>query len=110
MKKYTVLRVFGILLLIVGIPFVAIGLFDFFSAFRTMDGPPELFWMAIVGLPATGIGLSFLLFTSTRMQSLRRMQEQMLRAAMNPTFCPNCNQLLQPGSRFCPSCGTKLEP
>ena len=110
MKKYTVLRILGILLLCVGIPFVAIGLFDFFSALSNMSGYPERFWMAMIGLPMSGIGLSLLLLSSTRMQNLHRMQEQMLRMAMSHSVCPNCNQPLQPGSKFCPNCGTKIEP
>lgn len=51
------LRTVGILLIVVGGVFTAIGLIDFLSAFGSFRAP-TMFWAAFIGLPMIGVGLN----------------------------------------------------
>jgi hypothetical protein len=49
------LRVFGPLLTLAGLIFIAVGMISFFSAFGSF-GPPRYFWCCFVGTPILFIG------------------------------------------------------
>ncbi|MBL8899024.1 MAG: zinc ribbon domain-containing protein [Planctomycetes bacterium] len=55
----TILRFLGLVLVLVGGVFTAIGLISFFSAFGG-GGIPDKFWCAFVGLPMLGFGMMLL--------------------------------------------------
>lgn len=46
----TTLRVVGVVLLVAGLAFLAMGVASFFSAFSSTSGSPSHFWMAFVGI------------------------------------------------------------
>ena len=56
-KSRILLRLFGPLVVILGVVLTVIGLISFFSSFGTFQ-PPRYFWATIVGLPLIGIGLA----------------------------------------------------
>jgi uncharacterized membrane protein len=55
-QERTVLRVFGPIVLLIGLSFVAVGMISFFSAFGSF-GAPEKFWCVFVGMPITFVGI-----------------------------------------------------
>jgi len=55
-RKQAALRLFGPVVVVVGVIFMAIGLISFFSSFGTFE-PPRYFWAAMIGLPLIAIGL-----------------------------------------------------
>jgi hypothetical protein len=57
-EKRSALRTVGVLVLVAGVIFTAIGMISFFSAFGSMSGPPKYFWCAFIGLPLLGVGIS----------------------------------------------------
>jgi hypothetical protein len=59
--KRSALRVLGILLLVVGGCFMAVGLISFFSAFGGFE-PPRLFWCCFVGMPLLAAGIALTKF------------------------------------------------
>lgn len=55
--KRSLLRMLGVVVLLAGLVFTAIGLVSFFSAFGSFE-PPKYFWCAFIGLPLLGLGMS----------------------------------------------------
>ncbi|MGF1530813.1 MAG: SHOCT domain-containing protein [Puniceicoccaceae bacterium] len=55
-KQRRLLRIFGPLILVVGLSFITVGMVSFFSAFAG-GGMPKYFWCAFVGMPITFVGL-----------------------------------------------------
>ena len=55
-QERSFLRIFGPLLLLVGLSFVAVGMISFFSAFAG-SGSPKYFWCVFAGMPIAFVGL-----------------------------------------------------
>jgi hypothetical protein len=53
--KRNLLRILGVMTLVPGLCFMAVGLFSFFRAFSTHE-PPTQFWCMFVGMPLVALG------------------------------------------------------
>jgi len=54
-EKRTLIRTLGMVILLIGLVFMAVGLIDFFRAFGGY-GTPKLFWCLFIGMPLLFIG------------------------------------------------------
>jgi hypothetical protein len=132
-----VLRWLGPLLLATGLAFLAVGVFNFFSSFGTME-PPRYFWCAFVGIPLLGIGAALTRFgylgamlrymagevspvgrdtfnsvaegTRPGVEAIARAVGEGWRAAgeSNSRPCSKCQASNATSARFCNQCGAPL--
>ena len=110
-----VLRIVGPSALLVGGVLAALGISDFFSATST-GAWPSRFWLAFVGIPLAGAGLTLTKWAFLGEISRYTAGEVAPVAQSTLTFlghgatidCPSCGTSNERGSTFCEECGTPL--
>ncbi|MBN2652566.1 MAG: zinc ribbon domain-containing protein [Spirochaetales bacterium] len=130
--KKNFLRVAGILILLVGIGFMAVGTIDFFME----AGSNKYFWCNFVGMPLLFIGITMLSAgfsgalarysaaetapvardtfnymaegTKEGVETLARSIHSGLSGGVSSVVCGNCNTKNDGNAKFCDNCGDKL--
>ena len=121
-NKKKKIKTVGLVLVIVGGIFTAIGLISFFSAFAG-NGFPSLFWCCFVGMPLLGFG-GTLLSVGYRRETMKYMKDEGM-PIYKETYqdlkpevedfvsiikdeeekCPHCGKENDKGSKYCKHCG-----
>lgn len=110
----------GVLLMILGGVFSAIGLWSFFSTLIEGGDDPRLYWVAFIGLPMIGAGykmagLGFLNGLKRRysIEDETAPEDSIEIPSIEPTpevtkTCPKCAAVNESYAEFCKACGQQL--
>ena len=129
-KTKLILKIVGIVVAVAGLALAATGIGSMFAS----DGFPELFWMAILGLPMLGIGLMITLAAFRREIASYSAREAApvvneMSEAVSPAIqtvakaakdgltqtekasavCPACGAQNDADAKFCDNCGKALK-
>ena len=114
----TAFRILGVLLVGVGVIFMAVAAVDFFSGFNDFDaGPPTKFWMFFVGIPLLAVGgwcvqAGFMgaaaRYTAGELAPPVRDTMDYVGIGKGGVACAQCGARNDHTAKFCDDCGAAL--
>lgn len=111
-SHHSVLRLFGAIIVGLGVILTVVGSFSLFSSWGTIGGS-RYYWAAFLGLPLIAVGSAFTQSENLTVLDVSLDDDRPARATGQPASksvvaCEHCHATNPAGANFCNQCGNSL--